>query len=33
VLWGSLFLGETLTGTMLGGGVLVLLGTFFVLRK
>jgi drug/metabolite transporter (DMT)-like permease len=33
VLWGRLFLNETLTSAMLGGGGLVLLGTFFVLRK
>jgi len=33
VLWGWLFLGETVTLAMLAGGLLVLLGTFFVLRK
>ena len=33
VLWGWLFLGEAVTPGMLGGGLLVLLGTFFVLRK
>jgi len=33
VLWGWLFLGEAVTPAMLGGGLLVLLGTFFVLRK
>lgn len=33
VLWGVLFLGETVSVTMLAGGVLVLLGTVFVLRK
>ena len=32
VLWGALFLGETLTLTMLAGGVLVILGTVLVLR-
>ena len=32
VLWGALFLGETLTPTMLAGGVLVILGTVLVLR-
>jgi drug/metabolite transporter (DMT)-like permease len=33
VLWGTLFLGETLTLTMLAGGALVILGTVFVLRN
>ncbi|HEX9397616.1 MAG TPA: DMT family transporter [Burkholderiales bacterium] len=33
VLWGWLFLNEAVTPGMLGGGLLVLLGTFFVLRK
>ena len=33
VLWGALFLGETLTALMLAGGVLVVLGTVFVLRN
>jgi drug/metabolite transporter (DMT)-like permease len=33
VLWGALFLGETVSLTMLGGAALVLLGTFLVLRK
>ncbi len=33
VLWGALFLGEAVTLSMLGGAALVLLGTFFVLRK
>lgn len=33
VLWGALFLGEALTLPMLAGGALVVLGTFFVLRK
>lgn len=33
VLWGVLFLGETVSAAMLLGGVLVLLGTVFVLRK
>jgi drug/metabolite transporter (DMT)-like permease len=33
VLWGALFLAETVSLPMLGGAVLVLLGTFFVLRK
>jgi drug/metabolite transporter (DMT)-like permease len=32
VLWGALFLGEALTLPMIAGGVLVLLGTVFVLR-
>jgi drug/metabolite transporter (DMT)-like permease len=32
VLWGALFLGEAVTLLMLGGGVLVLLGTVLVLR-
>jgi drug/metabolite transporter (DMT)-like permease len=32
VLWGALFLGEPLTLPMIAGGVLVLLGTVFVLR-
>jgi drug/metabolite transporter (DMT)-like permease len=32
VLWGALFLGEALTLTMLGGGVLVIAGTVLVLR-
>lgn len=32
VLWGALFLGETLTLPMLAGGVLVVLGTVLVLR-
>jgi drug/metabolite transporter (DMT)-like permease len=33
VAWGALFLGESLSIAMLGGAALVLLGTFFVLRK
>jgi drug/metabolite transporter (DMT)-like permease len=33
VMWGVLFLGETVSPAMLGGAGLVLLGTFFVLRK
>jgi drug/metabolite transporter (DMT)-like permease len=33
VAWGALFLGETVSLVMLGGAALVLLGTFFVLRK
>jgi drug/metabolite transporter (DMT)-like permease len=33
VLWGWLFLGETLPVAALGGGLLVLLGTWLVLRK
>jgi drug/metabolite transporter (DMT)-like permease len=32
VLWGVLFLGETVSMSMLAGGVLVILGTVFVLR-
>jgi drug/metabolite transporter (DMT)-like permease len=33
VLWGTLFLGEPITLTMLAGGALVILGTLFVLRN
>lgn len=33
VLWGVLFLGETVSAPMILGGVLVLLGTVFVLKK
>ena len=33
VLWGTLFLGEALSMTMLTGGVLVVLGTVLVLRN
>ena len=33
VLWGTLLLGEALSVTMLAGGVLVVLGTVFVLRN
>jgi len=33
VLWGVLFLGERATLPMLAGGVLIVLGTVFVLRK
>jgi drug/metabolite transporter (DMT)-like permease len=33
ILWGTLFLGEALSMTMLAGGVLVVLGTVFVLRN
>jgi drug/metabolite transporter (DMT)-like permease len=33
VAWGALFLGETVSLLMLAGAILVLLGTFFVLRK
>ncbi len=33
ISWGATFLGEAITGPMLGGAALVLLGTFFVLRK
>ena len=32
VLWGALFLGETVSASMLAGGVLVVLGTILVLR-
>jgi drug/metabolite transporter (DMT)-like permease len=33
VLWGALFLGETISAPMLAGGALVILGTLFVLRN
>jgi drug/metabolite transporter (DMT)-like permease len=33
VAWGALFLGESVSHGMVTGAVLVLLGTFFVLRK
>jgi drug/metabolite transporter (DMT)-like permease len=33
VTWGALFLGETISLWMLGGGALVLLGTYLVLRR
>jgi drug/metabolite transporter (DMT)-like permease len=33
VAWGALFLGESVSLPMLGGAALILLGTFFVLRK
>jgi drug/metabolite transporter (DMT)-like permease len=33
VLWGALFLGETVTLLMLGGAALVVAGTVFVLRN
>ena len=33
VLWGALFLGETLSAPMLAGAALVILGTVFVLRN
>jgi drug/metabolite transporter (DMT)-like permease len=33
VLWGALFLGETVSSTMLAGAALVILGTVFVLRN
>ena len=33
VAWGALFLGESVSPAMLAGAVLVVLGTFFVLRK
>jgi len=33
VTWGALFLGESISLAMLAGAALVLLGTFFVLRK
>ena len=33
VLWGTLFLGEPMTPTMLAGGALVILGTLLVLRN
>lgn len=33
VLWGAVFLGESVSLSMLAGAALVLLGTFFVLRK
>ena len=33
VLWGALFLGETVSLSMLGGGALIILGTVLVLRK
>lgn len=33
VLWGALFLGETVSGAMLAGAALIILGTVFVLRN
>jgi len=33
VLWGALFLGETISASMLAGGALVVLGTVCVLRR
>jgi drug/metabolite transporter (DMT)-like permease len=33
VTWGALFLGESISLPMLGGAALILLGTYFVLRK
>ena len=33
VTWGALFLGETISLWMVGGGALVLLGTYLVLRR
>lgn len=33
MLWGALFLGETISLAMLAGAVLIVLGTIFVLRK
>ena len=33
VLWGVLFLGETVSPSMLAGGALIVLGTVLVLRK
>jgi drug/metabolite transporter (DMT)-like permease len=33
VLWGALFLGETVTLLMVAGAALVVLGTIFVLRN
>ena len=33
VLWGALFLGETVSLSMLAGAALIILGTVFVLRK
>ncbi len=33
VLWGAVFLGETVSPGMLAGAALIVLGTFFVLRK
>ena len=33
VLWGALFLGETISASMLAGAALVILGTVFVLRS
>jgi drug/metabolite transporter (DMT)-like permease len=33
VLWGWLFLGETLPAAALGGGVLILFGTLLVTRS
>jgi len=33
VLWGVLFLGETVSAAMLGGALLVVIGTVFVLRN
>jgi drug/metabolite transporter (DMT)-like permease len=33
VLWGALFLGETVSAWMLAGAALVILGTVFVLRN
>jgi drug/metabolite transporter (DMT)-like permease len=33
VLWGALFLGETVSALMLVGAALVILGTVFVLRQ
>ena len=33
VLWGALFLGESVSASMLAGAALVILGTVFVLRN
>lgn len=33
MLWGALFLSETITATMIGGCALIIGGTFFVLRR
>ncbi|HZM37419.1 MAG TPA: EamA/RhaT family transporter, partial [Burkholderiales bacterium] len=33
VLWGALFLDETVSPAMLAGGALIVLGTVLVLRK
>ena len=33
VLWGALFLGETISASMLAGAALIIIGTVFVLRN